>query len=469
MQRLLIATLVLGCAGPRGRGPVPVARAADSNETWLATFLSGQKVGYSVFREEPAGTGYRFSSLSRLTVSMMDRPQFMRVKSSVKTGADLTLEAFEFELSSQDGAYSGSGRKRGKELRLKGGKPAKEKVIRLKEPLYPVEALGRLIAGRNPAPGARLSFMVFDGAVMDTMRAEVAVHGPERLGDESALKVSVRRVGMEAVVWLDSAGRALKEETPMGLNSARVTQEEALAGVNEAGKLDVLKLFRVEVETLVPEPDRVSRVSLELEGVDTAFYRLDAPTQRIVSSEPLRIEVFRPEVPAGPVALPVRGQDGFLKPTLSVQSDDRAIAGKAREVGAGSRDAVQVARRLLDWTYQALAKEATASFPNATDVLRSMKGDCNEHAVLLAALSRAAGVPAKVVVGLVYLDGAFYYHAWNEVFLGDWIPVDATFGQFPASPLRLRLVEGELASQAQVLGVVRKLGIRVVSFEPAGG
>ncbi|MEO0085678.1 MAG: transglutaminase-like domain-containing protein, partial [candidate division WOR-3 bacterium] len=441
------------------------AATADSNETWLASYLAGQKVGYSVFREGRHGNGFVFSSLSRLTVSMMGRTQFMRVRSSARTGSDLTLQSFEFELSSQDGAYSGSGRAKGREFRFKGGRPAREKVIRLAEALYPVEALGRLVSERSPEPGSRMSFLVFDGAVMDTMRAEVAVEGREKLDGTEALRVLVRRAGLDATVWIDGAGRTLKEETPLGLNSRRVSQAQALAGEDEAGRLDVLKLFRVEVETLIAEPARVSRVVLELDGVDTAQYMLDGATQKVTSQEPLQVEIVKAELPSAPVSLPVKGQDEFLKPTLSVQSDDPAVAARAREIVAGGKDGVVAVGRLFNWVYASLGKEATASFPNARDVLRSMKGDCNEHAVLIAALCRAAGVPAKVVVGLVYMDGAFYYHAWNEVFLGRWIPIDATLGELPASALRLRLVEGEMASQAQVLGVVRKIGIRIVSFE----
>ncbi|MEO0070261.1 MAG: transglutaminase-like domain-containing protein, partial [candidate division WOR-3 bacterium] len=138
---------------------------------------------------------------------------------------------------------------------------------------------------------------------------------------------------------------------------------------------------------------------------------------------------------------------------------------KAAEITKGLKDATDAARRILLWTFTSLNKEAVASLPNALDVLKSMKGDCNEHSVLYAALARASGIPAKVAVGLVYLEGAFYYHAWNEVYLGQWVPVDPTFGEFPANALHLKLAEGELSQQAEVLGVVRKIGIKVVEFE----
>ena len=30
-----------------------------------------------------------------------------------------------------------------------------------------------------------------------------------------------------------------------------------------------------------------------------------------------------------------------------------------------------------------------------------------------------SGIPARIAVGLVYIHGAFYYHAWPEVYLDE--------------------------------------------------
>ena len=125
------------------------------------------------------------------------------------------------------------------------------------------------------------------------------------------------------------------------------------------------------------------------------------------------------------------------------------------------------ARKLVSWVFTAVEQQMTASFPTALDVLKTMKGDCNEHAVLFAALARAAGIPTQTAVGLIYMDRAFYYHAWNEVYLGKWIPVDATFGEFPASAIRLKLGQGDLAQQAEILGLVGNIGIKVKEFGTA--
>jgi transglutaminase-like putative cysteine protease len=104
------------------------------------------------------------------------------------------------------------------------------------------------------------------------------------------------------------------------------------------------------------------------------------------------------------------------------------------------------------------------SIPRAADVLQLKRGDCNEHAVLYAALCRAAGIPAKTCAGIVYLDGSFYYHAWVELYLQQWISVDPTTNQFPADVTHIKFVEGELDKQLLLLNIVGKLAIDVLEY-----
>jgi transglutaminase-like putative cysteine protease len=103
--------------------------------------------------------------------------------------------------------------------------------------------------------------------------------------------------------------------------------------------------------------------------------------------------------------------------------------------------------------------------------------------VLFVALARAAGLPARIDVGLVYVHGAFYYHAWPEVFLaagktkasaaetvatGHWMAVDPTLNQFPADSTHLRLLRGGLERQAAILPLIGVLKMTVldVQFKP---
>jgi transglutaminase-like putative cysteine protease len=96
------------------------------------------------------------------------------------------------------------------------------------------------------------------------------------------------------------------------------------------------------------------------------------------------------------------------------------------------------------------------------EVLKQKVGDCNEHTVLYTALARAAGVPTRMAAGIVYLKNGFYYHAWPEVWLGDWVAVDPTFNQFPADATHIRFVTGELSRQVEIMRLVGKLKVEVI-------
>jgi transglutaminase-like putative cysteine protease len=117
------------------------------------------------------------------------------------------------------------------------------------------------------------------------------------------------------------------------------------------------------------------------------------------------------------------------------------------------------------------------SLPSAREVLRTKVGDCNEHTALYVAMARAAGIPSRIAVGLVYTRGAFYYHAWPEVFVdetgsgvgrrGVWLPVDPTLNQFPADATHLRLARGGLDRQASILPLVGRLTMTIVDVDLA--
>ena len=157
--------------------------------------------------------------------------------------------------------------------------------------------------------------------------------------------------------------------------------------------------------------------------------------------------------------------NAWLAPSLLIQSDRSEFAHIVEEIGGGERRALQLARRLHDWVYKNIEKRPIPGMPSALEVLAARQGDCNEHAVLMAALCRAAGIPTRVVAGLVYLRGRFYYHAWNELYLNDWVPVDATLNQFPADVTHVKFIEGDMEEQVMVLNLIGRLKIEVVDYK----
>ena len=93
-------------------------------------------------------------------------------------------------------------------------------------------------------------------------------------------------------------------------------------------------------------------------------------------------------------------------------------------------------------------EELQDPFAAASEVARNLTGDCTEHGVLTAAMCRARGVPARVVVGLVYADhlGGFGFHMWNEVYVHRrWVAIDAGFDQTSVDAVHIKLTDTSLA------------------------
>jgi transglutaminase-like putative cysteine protease len=154
----------------------------------------------------------------------------------------------------------------------------------------------------------------------------------------------------------------------------------------------------------------------------------------------------------------------YLEATPFIQSTDKNIMAMAQQIIGADRDARSAARKICQWMQSAVEKMPTMSVPSAAEVLRSRSGDCNEHAVLFAALCRAAGIPARICAGIVYLNGSFFYHAWNEVYLDGWISIDSTTNQFPADVTHVKFVEGDLEQQILILKIVGKMAIDVLEY-----
>ena len=123
------------------------------------------------------------------------------------------------------------------------------------------------------------------------------------------------------------------------------------------------------------------------------------------------------------------------------------------------------ARLLVEFVRDYLEDDRSAEPLDLAELIDRRRGDCTEHTALFVTLARAAGIPAREVGGLLWVRelGAFGGHAWAEVALGGrWVPVDPTWGEFPAGPTHIRLADAPhlegAARQALRHGGVEVLG-----------
>ena len=146
----------------------------------------------------------------------------------------------------------------------------------------------------------------------------------------------------------------------------------------------------------------------------------------------------------------------------------------ARIVGDES-DPWRKGQRIEKWVHEHMKGNAEVNFAPASQVLGDLKGDCRQHAMLTAALCRAAGVPARTAVGLVYADDAqrgpvLAFHMWTEVWVkGQWLMLDAVLGQGSVGAGHLKIADNswrDIQTLAPLLPVTRVIGkVRVEVVE----
>jgi transglutaminase-like putative cysteine protease len=117
----------------------------------------------------------------------------------------------------------------------------------------------------------------------------------------------------------------------------------------------------------------------------------------------------------------------YLRPSRHIQSNHAGIRAVADSLLVSSgASGVALARKAARWVDRHVhSKSYGRGFSSAVEVLQSRTGDCSEHAVLLAATLRAAGIPARIVVGLTYDSGNLIGHMWTEAYVDGWVTLDA--------------------------------------------
>ena len=312
---------------------------------------------------------------------------------------------------------------------------------------------------------AETTFVVNDSAVFDTTTRLWRGIQPAQLR-AWRIEASENVPGVLSA-WVDDQGRIV-ETTQLGFVLKRLPYEVAWENWKNQSSAKSVSENRDVLETTAIAANKrmagnIDALQVRLSGVDLAGF--DIGGQLSGDTLTIRRAPDSSMVVAEKIPYPRRDRENKfvnVMPEPLIQSRDSAIMQLARRLRGTDRDARVVAARITRWVHDSIADRITVGVPNALEVLKKRVGDCNEHTQLFVALARAVGIPARIAAGLAYVDGKFYYHAWPEVLLKDWVAVDPTFGQFPADAAHLRFTLGGLGRQTELLRLMGNLQIDVL-------
>ena len=442
-----------------------------TSEEWMEILLKGRKVGYTVRRVAPIKEEFEITEEIFLTVNLMGSAH--KILSSTRAMVDegFRLNRFDFSLSSDVIRFTISGYVQGEDLFLEVGERGKKDTRSIKIPAKPMISAGltQFFRPRALQVGESFTFPLFDPVSMTTNPVTIKVAAKERvkLNGEAhkAFRLEMEFLGRPLLLWVDEKGVPLREEGFMGFTLVRSNPVKAQLGLDEPGRLDFYDLSAIKVKEKVKNPRELSYLKVAFDHVPPSLPA--AGLRQSLYGKVLSVQRERPPFTAS-YTIPYRGSNGEflqnLQPELLVQCEDREIKELAGKIINDTTDPFLASRKIMEWAFENIDKVPLVSIPDAKQILTLRKGDCNEHATLVTALLRSVGIPARIVVGLVYRGGKFYYHAWNEAHIRTWISLDAILNQMPADATHIKLVNGGIEKQIQIAAMIGTLNLTVLEY-----
>ncbi|MFP4445850.1 MAG: transglutaminase domain-containing protein [Desulfosudaceae bacterium] len=450
---------------PAGSG-LPDQPPLAGRETWMKVLHQGKKIGYSHTRFTPADTGYRLRETLRMKVTALEQVHRVRLDLTARLHPDLSLDTFESRLDSGGMTFTAAGTVKNEEIEITTTTAGQTRSTRIAvpTPVYPAAGIMERLRGRPLSPGQTMTMTVFDPASLAPVPVRLTVGKRQTIRirdkDRTAFRLRLSVKGLSQEAWIDKNGNILKQSGLMGMTLVKTDKQGALTGPSGASG-DIAALVALPVDTALPDPAGLQRLTVAITGIDTRRLELSGGRQRLENG---RLTITRESLDEEAAAESPGTCPGDLAPDMLIQSDHPDIRNLAADITAGIDSDRKKADRLVNWVYRNIDKQPVVSLPSALATLASRQGDCNEHAALLAALTRAAGIPARVETGLVYLEGRFYYHAWNRLYLDRWVTADASRGQLPADVTHIRLIEGDLSRMLDLLPVIGRMQLEIIDF-----
>lgn len=443
------------------------------DESWDVIYLASSKVGFAHTETLLRQTGSESLYVTRIETQM----ELVRGADAarVTTASDI-IENEQGKIVGFSSKMATSGQPVEAVGRLADGKFKVEQTAlgrtREYEMEMPSEVIGpvaatRLMKEKGFAPGTSYGFRTYEPDVAKVFSMKIQVLGKEEveiLGTKRQLhKLEATQSILPMMTiyeWCDGDGVVMKTEIKqLAMVTLKATKEEALRA-SKSPPIDFMKRLSVPCNIVIPHPYLTSEASYVATSLDpnSTISAPSSSTQTVrKEADGIYINVAtRAYAAERSLQVPIKAPQlvEFTEPSTYIQSDDPRIVSIAQKVAGNTRNSYEVAMALCEWVGDnVLVKNFSVGFATAGEVAKHLEGDCTEHAVLLAALLRAAGIPSKCVVGVLYAKGQFYYHLWNEAFVSEWMPLDATLkrGGNSWDAVHIRLAETSASSSTPFL------------------
>lgn len=412
----------------------------------LTVSMGGQEVGTVAAKDTATKDGFRFERRSALKIQRGAQYNEVVSVSTSTTNKDLQPIEYRYERTDAGGTLKAVGKVKGGVLVLTTTQSGGTNTV--EQPLP-----------KGATFATALEHMV-RSSLKDGLRVERAVV-LEELGAVAQMTVDAKKTatgfrvtsslqGLVTEEDVDAQGRTVVARTP-AVGIVAYPPGRAPQDVGQGQSADLLARSTWPAPRLA---DGTTRVRYRVTTPDAATFAIpEDARQRVVARDAgaIVVEVVAGPSTRGPLSAAERAKRTAATPYEPI--GDKRLVEAARAATQGAKTTREKAAKLATWVHQHVdQKGLDRGYAPALATLLSRAGDCTEHSVLYSALARALGIPTRLVDGVVVDGGRAGYHEWVEVQIDDegFVPADPTFGEFPASPARLKLAEGSTSPDEQL-------------------
>lgn len=490
-------------ARPAEQATAPASPATTSiapqkkliRESWEIVLVGGSKVGYSHFEEFETRLGEQpareLVSSNEMSMQRFGQTIEQSIEATSIESLDGQVLRFGTKMLTGPSELTIQGEYRDGKMWIETGTLGKTQKSTLDwKPEWGGFFADQQSINQKPMkPGETRSLIALVPGTAQTGEIKIAAKQNESVklldGEQDLLRIesylSIAGTKITSIMWTDESGDVLKMSIP-GLNheTYRTTKEIAL-GPGAEVDFDLGQQTVVKLAKPLPSPHTTKQVVYRIRLKDGSpvetFSNCRSQTVKQLDEHTAEITVRAIRPTSDNVAASDSGEptEADRQPNNLIQSDDGAIVSLAERMAEGKTDPWELAKTFEAGVRSYVhTKNFSQAISSASDVVRSQEGDCTEHAVLLAALCRAKGIPARVAIGLVYYAPVqgFAYHMWNEVWIDNgWIPIDSTLGLGGIGAAHLKITDSDLNSASPisallpVVEVIGQLEVEVISIE----
>ncbi len=502
--RFLLALSFFLCgsaAAPAWSDPTDPREGLFSDD-WAVIYLAGGKVGYMHSTMTRMGDEIHTRTTTVMKLGRANSPiEIKTVQQTIET-IDGRPQSFASKMQAATIETSTSGVIRDGRVVITTAQFGMEQKQDYEFPKSALMTWGmyRETLKRGFEPGTSYAFDLYvpelrlDGAVKATTEVgdvETFVHQGTKLSGQRLTVTMKSPIGeMTVTSWVDKLGKPIKAVMPAaGLGDLTIIASDQATALNDFVPPELFLRTTLKANRKINR-SAASRIVYRLTKKNAGAVLTGLPVtdmQRISKESDDSVELVvsrRPHVwvTENPTPLSPEARREYLEANLMINTEDPELIRLAKKAGAGETNPFALADRLRRFvTDYVKHKNLNIGFATASEVARTREGDCSEHGVLLAALGRLNGLPARVAVGVAYVpvfgqaSDIFGYHLWTQFYIdGRWVDFDAALRESQCSPARITFATSSLRNTGLAdlsLPLLSKIGaihLEILEVEEVG-